>query len=114
MEELIEFTLLLKQLDDDELIQFLRTFMKGYGHKLFRKLFFNYFMDHRTDIKEHTQCLSDIINARTDKPNLCTDFTSYDRIDKLPSTLIAECASYLPLNEYVLFAQSNRQIYVST
>eukprot|EP01083_Nonionella_stella_P120716 362008_1 len=113
MEELIEFTLLLKQVDDDELIQFLTTSMKGYGHTLFRKLYFNYFMNHRTNIKEHTQCLSDIINARKDKPNLCTDFTSYDRIDKLPSTLIAECASYLPLNEYFRFSRSNRQIFVS-
>eukprot|EP01083_Nonionella_stella_P294178 1000285_1 len=111
MEELIEFTLLLEQLDEDELVQYLAVSMKHYGHSLFRKLFFHYFMNHRTDIKEHTQYVSDIINARKDKPNLCT---KGPYIDQLPSTLIAECASYLQLNEYVLFAQSNRQIFVST
>eukprot|EP01083_Nonionella_stella_P227849 808028_1 len=115
MEELVEFTLILKQLDDNELIQFLSESLKNYGHSLFGKLFFNYFMHrcHRTEIKDHTQCLMDIINAREDKPNKITP-NDHTHIDELPSILIAECASYLPLSEYVLFSQSNRRIFVST
>eukprot|EP01083_Nonionella_stella_P174092 602493_1 len=113
MEELIEFTLMLNQLDDNELIEFLSQSLKNHGASLFGKLFFNYFMHHchRTEIKSHTQCLMDIINAREEKPSR---ITSHDRIDHLPSTLISECASYLPLNQYVLFSQTNRQIFVST
>eukprot|EP01083_Nonionella_stella_P156859 508439_1 len=113
MEELVEFTLILKQLDDNELIQFLSESLKKYGHSLFGKLFFNYFMHrcHRTEIKDHTQCLMDIINARENKPNRSA---SHLRIDKLPSALIAECASYLPLNEYVRLSRTNRQMFVST
>eukprot|EP01083_Nonionella_stella_P285484 971698_1 len=113
MEELIEFTLMIKQLDDNELVQFLSQSLKNHGASLFGKLFFNYFMHHchRTEIKSHTQCLMDIINAREEKPSI---ITSRDRIDHLPSTLISECASYLPLNEYVLFSQTNRQIFVSS
>eukprot|EP01083_Nonionella_stella_P174093 602496_1 len=113
MEELIEFTLMLNQLDDNELIEFLSQSLKNHGASLFGKLFFNYFMHpyHRTEIQDHTQCLMDIINAREEQPNRTT---SHARIDHLPSTLISECASYLPLNQYVLFSQTNRQIFVST
>eukprot|EP01083_Nonionella_stella_P017693 49557_1 len=113
MEDLIEFTLMLKQLNDNEVMQFVTESMKHFGADLIGKLFFNYLMNdsHRTEIKAHTQCAMDIINARKDKPNLTT---SYDCIDQLPSTLIAECASYLPLKEYVLFSRCNRQVFVST
>eukprot|EP01083_Nonionella_stella_P072267 194717_1 len=113
MEELVEFTLILKQLDDNELIQFLSESLKNHGHSLFGKLFFNYFNNHhhRTEIKTHTQCLMDIINAREDKPN---KITFHHDIDRLPSALISECASYLPLSDYALFSRSNRRIFVST
>ncbi len=53
------------------------------------------------EITQFSQYITDIMDARDDESNTVQ---SYDCVDKLPTALIGECASYLPLNEYITFS----------
>eukprot|EP00488_Nonionellina_sp_1-RS-2012_P002545 TRINITY_DN4973_c0_g1_i1.p1 TRINITY_DN4973_c0_g1~~TRINITY_DN4973_c0_g1_i1.p1 ORF type:complete len:110 (-),score=4.45 TRINITY_DN4973_c0_g1_i1:6-335(-) len=102
-----KFPLMLNRLDENEFNTFIAETLKTKGRDFITQLFINYYLHDRDikEIKNRTQTIMDIIKLRKQ----ASTFTAIDRIDKLPSALIGECASYLSQRRPIFDFDSNQQ-----
>eukprot|EP01083_Nonionella_stella_P034083 93312_1 len=127
MQPLILFRYLSSQLKDDERDNLIQAVIARFGAERILSFIFNHFLlqynqtkQHHDDLSSVTQMISNILDSR--KPSTANPSPNNDdmtntanpqiSMDAMPSAMIGECASYLPLTDYLYFAKCSRKTYI--
>ena len=113
MEQLIQFTLINKELNDEEFNEFIMRAIKLKGRKSFESMLFKSFKNNPEKISELTTITQNIINSRQCPAKTEQETIKLNKLDKLPSEMIVECASFLSTIDYTHFGHCNQRIYKS-
>ena len=116
VEDLIGFSLLSDELNDEEYSQFVLQYIRARGRKRITSAIFSEFNSGTDPITPFADMITSIINTRA--PQLTGQVRQEEQaitcLEQLPSALIGECASYLDASEYFEFVKVSRLIYQAT